>query len=148
VQTDSGGSFSYRLAPGSSRTLTFSYTAYSDDPAPTATSTMSVAVIPQIELRISPRRTRNHGTIVWHGDVTGGPYPDRGVFLLVQVRAGQRWATFDDLVSHRDRFAYKYTFRRTSRPTTYSFRVSLPDGGSAGYPYLWAASHVVRIHVA
>jgi hypothetical protein len=148
VKTATNGTFSYRLPRGASRTLTFSYTAYSDDPTPTASSSVAIEVIPHIALRISPRRTRNNGTIVWHGDVSGGPYPRRGVFLLVQVRAGRRWETFDDLVSDRGRFAYRYTFRRTSQPTTYSFRVSLPEGGSVGYPYLWAASHVVRVRVS
>ena len=38
VKTASDGSFSYRLAPGASRTLTFSYAAYSDDATPTAST--------------------------------------------------------------------------------------------------------------
>jgi hypothetical protein len=148
VKTASDGSFSYRLAPGASRTLTFSYTAYSDDATPTASTLLPIAVIPKISLRITPRHTHNNSTITWRGEVSGGPYPPGGVGLQVQVREDRRWVTFDDLVTRGGRFSYRYTFHRTTQPTTYTFRVSLPYGGSVGYPYRWAASRKIAIHVA
>jgi hypothetical protein len=147
VKTASDGSFNYRLGRGASRTLTFSYTAYSDDATPTASTLLPIAVIPNISLRIKPRRTHNNGTITWRGKVSGGPYPHEGVSLQVQVREDRRWVTFDNLVTRSGRFAYRYTFRRTTQPTTYTFRISLPFGGSVGYPYRWAASHAVKVRV-
>lgn len=147
VQTARNGTFSYQVPRGASRTFTFSYTAYSNDPNPTASTIMPIAVIPDISLRISPRRTHNGRTILWRGEVSGGPYPPQGVSLQVQVREGRRWQTFDNLVTHNGRFSYRYTFHRTTRPTTYRFRVSLPYAGSVGYPYRWAASHMIAIHV-
>ena len=105
-------------------------------------------MIPNISLRITPRHTHDNGTITWRGEVSGGPYPPGGVGLQVQVREDRRWVTFDDLVTRGGRFSYRYTFHRTTQPTTYTFRVSLPYGGSVGYPDRWAASRKIAIHVA
>jgi hypothetical protein len=67
--------------------------------------------------------------------------------LLVQVREGHRWQTFDQLMTHDGRFAYRYTFLRTPATTTYAFRVALPASGAAGYDYLPSHSRVVKVRV-
>jgi len=148
VQTNAQGSFVYSVPPGPGRTLTFAYTAYSDDSVPAATGRAIIPVYPIIKLAITPRLTQNDGTVTWQGNITGGPYPTDGVTMLVQVREGRRWQTFDQITTRNGRFAYRYTFRRTTLPTTYTFRVTLPESGSAGYPYAPAGSNTVRVHVA
>lgn len=147
VRTRADGSFSYRLGAGASRTLSFSYTAYSDDPTPASASAITIRVIPTISLKITPRRTHNRGTIEWTGKVAGGPYPAGGVSLQAQVREDGRWVTFDDILARRGRFEYAYTFLRTTEPTSYLFRVALPHGGAVGYPYQWAASRGINVRV-
>jgi hypothetical protein len=103
--------------------------------------------VPRIELAITPRRTSNGATIAWTGRVLGGPYPPGGVTLLVEVREGRRWQPFDQIVARGGRFAYRYTFLRTTRPTNYRLRVALPANGAGGYDYQPGASNPITVHV-
>jgi hypothetical protein len=141
------GTFSYSVPNGPSRRLTFSYRAYSDDPSPSADARAVVSVIPRIRLRISPHRTHNGGTIGWRGELLDGPFPTDGVTLLIEVREGRRWQPFDQVVAVKGRFAYRYTFLRTTSPTSYRFRVALPASGSSGYDYQPGGSNAITVHV-
>jgi hypothetical protein len=148
VQTGLYGSFSYTVPPGPDRVLRFSYTAYSGDPSPSVTETATIAIRPSIHLRITPHRTSNGHTIHWSGTVAGGPYPSQGVTLDVEVSEGRRWRIFDQVVANRKgAFHYSYRFHATTEPTTYQFRVALPDSGSGGYPYTAGGSNPVNVHV-
>jgi hypothetical protein len=142
------GTFSYSVPNGPSRTVTFSYRAFSDDPSPSASAQAVISVLPRIRLTIGPRSTFNGGTITWHGRVAGGPYPPGGVTLLVEVKEGRRWQPFDEIVARGGRFTYRYTFLRTTQPTSYRFRVALPASGSSGYEYrAGGGSNWVSVHV-
>jgi hypothetical protein len=148
VQTALDGSFSYKVPTGPDRTLEFSYTAYSDDPGPSATATARIMISPRISLSIRPHHVRNRHTIYWTGTIAGGPYPQQGVTLDVEVQEGRHWKIFEQVVaSRRGRFRYSYRFRLTEEPTTYTFRVALPDTGAQGYPYTRGASNTVEVHV-
>jgi hypothetical protein len=148
AQTNQDGSFSYTVPRGPDRKLRFSYTAYSDDPAPSATATATVSVRPRIALHIAPHLLSNDHTMRWTGTIGPGPYPRQGTTLLVEVRDGTHWKTFDQVVAGaKGRFAYTYTFRSTFEPTTYTFRVALPDTGAQGYPYAPTTSNTVNVHV-
>jgi hypothetical protein len=147
VATNAGGRFTLALARGPTRTLRFSYRAYSNDASLSATATIRIAVFPEISLTIFPRATDNGDTVTWHGAVAGGPYPRGGLTLLVEVREGRRWVAFDQLNARDGRFAYSYTFLRTTVATTYEFRITIPASGAAGYDYLPAASRAVAVHV-
>jgi hypothetical protein len=148
VQTALDGSFTYEVPKGPDRRLEFSYTAYSDDPAPTATATTTIMVRPRITLSIKPRRTTNRHTIHWTGTVTGGPYPQQGVTLDVEVKEGKHWKIFDQVVANsKGQFRYSYRFHATEEPTTYTFRVTLPDTGAQGYPYTHGTSNTTNINV-
>jgi hypothetical protein len=149
VQTGLDGSFSYEVPTGPSRTLSFSYTAYSNDPGPSATATATIAIRPVIKLRIGPRRTSNGHAIHWNGRVADGPYPRQGVALDVEVREGRHWKIFaQTLADKRGRFHYSYRFHATTVATTYTFRVALPDTGARSYPYAPGASNTVKVRVA
>jgi hypothetical protein len=148
VQSALDGSFSYKLPAGPDRQLRFSYTAYSDDPAPSASATAAILIRPKIKLKIRPRHTSNAHTIYWAGTLTGGPYPPEGVTLDVEVQEGRSWRIFDQVVANRrGRFRYSYRFHATGEPTTYTFRVALPHTGAQGYPYTWGASNSINVHV-
>jgi hypothetical protein len=149
VQTALDGSFEYAVPRGPDRTLRFSYVAYSDDPGPSATATAAIRISSRIKLRIKPHHTSNGHSIYWTGTVTGGPYPPQGVTLEVEVQEGRFWRVFDQVVANRKgQFHYSYRFHETTQPTTYTFRVALPDSGSGGYPYVPAASNTIGIHIA
>jgi hypothetical protein len=148
VQSALDGSFSYKVPAGPDRQLRFSYTAYSDDPAPSASATAAILIRPKIKLKIRPRHTSNAHTIYWAGTLTGGPYPPEGVTLDVEVQEGRSWRIFDQVVANRrGRFRYSYRFHATGEPTTYTFRVALPHTGAQGYPYTWGASNSINVHV-
>ncbi len=148
VRTALDGSFSYKVPVGPDRILRFTYTAYSNDPGPSATATTTIAVRPRIKLRIGPHSTSNGHTIHWSGTVAGGPYPTQGVTLDVEVREGKHWRIFDQVVANRKgRFHYHYHFHATTEPTTYTFRVALPHTGAQNYPYMPGASGTVEVHV-
>jgi len=145
VATD--GSFHWDIAPGPSREITFSYSAFFGE-YPLAPKTLRVKVVPKIALYISPLRTHNHGTIVWTGRIQGGPYPSQGVPLLPEVWEGTHWQVFDEIVSkHEGRFEYLYTFLRTKQPTVYTFRIATPATGDVGYQYSAGASRPVKVRV-
>ena len=148
VQTGLDGSFSYTVPAGPDRSLQFSYTAYSDDPGPSATAIATIAIRPKIKLKIGPHRTSNGHSIRWAGTIAGGPYPSQGVTLDVEVQEGRRWRIFDQVVANRKgQFHYSYRFHATVEATTYRFRVALPASGSGGYPYTPGASNTVDVHV-
>jgi hypothetical protein len=148
VQSALDGSFSYKVPAGPDRQLRFSYTAYSDDSAPSASATAAILIRPKIKLKIRPRHTSNAHTIHWAGTLTGGPYPPEGVTLDVEVQEGRSWRIFDQVVANRrGRFRYSYRFHATGEPTTYTFRVALPHTGAQGYPYAPGASNTVNVHV-
>jgi hypothetical protein len=148
ITTNPAGRFTYRAANGPNRTIRFGYRAYFNDVNPAAGREVRVLVRPRIRIKISPRDTHNYGSITWRGRITGGPYPASGVSLLVEVYEGHRWQPFDEIVSTDGQFAYRYTFLRTTRPTSYRFRVALPVSGSLGYEYLPGASNTIRIDVS
>jgi hypothetical protein len=149
VQTALDGSFSYKVPTGPDRTLELSYTAYSDDPGPSATATARIMISPRITLRIKPHRTSNRHTIFWTGTVSGGPYPAQGVTLDVEVQEGRVWKIFAQVVANRKgQYRYSYRFHATEESTTYTFRVALPDTGAQGYHYTHGASNTVNVHVA
>jgi hypothetical protein len=148
VQTALDGSFSYKVPTGPARQLRFSYTAYSDDPGPSASATAAIRIRPRIKLRIQPHDTSNGRAIYWAGTVAGGPYPPEGVALDVEVQEGRSWRIFDQVVANsKGRFRYSYRFHATGEPTTYTFRVALPHTGAQGYPYTWGASNSIDVHV-
>jgi hypothetical protein len=141
------GQFRFQVPAGPSRTISFAYRAFADDPRAAAVARVHLSVLPRIRLRIRPRRTFDGGTITWRGRVSGGPYPRGGVTLLVEVREGRRWQPFDEIVARGGWFAYRYTFLRTTEPTSYRFRVALPANGAGGYDYVPAGSNAITVHV-
>jgi predicted outer membrane repeat protein len=148
VQTALDGSLTYKLPRGPSRTLHFSYTAYSNDPGPSATATVTIAIRPKIHLRIKPNTTRNGHKIYWSGMISGGPYPRQGVTLDIEVKEGPYWRFFNQTrAGRKGHFHFKYRFHATTEPTTYTFRVALPNTGAHGYPYVHSASNTINIHV-
>jgi hypothetical protein len=148
VQSGLDGSFSYKVPKGPDRTLEFSYTAFSDDPNPAARATVVIMIRPKIKLKITPQHTRNEHTIHWSGTIGAGPYPRQGVSLVVEVQEGRHWRAFDQVVANaKGRFSYSYRFHATEEPTTYAFRIALPNTGAQGYPYAPGGSNVVNVRV-
>jgi hypothetical protein len=131
VQTNAEGRFDYWVPIGASRTLTFSYRAYSNDTNP--------AAIAHVKIRVRPRsrfisRPTGCGARARSTGAGGSPaaLPSNRPDTSGRSEVGTTMGTFDQLVTHDGLFAYRYTFRRTPVTTTYAFRVALPVSGVAG----------------
>src|SRR6185436_13381758 len=59
VTTSEDGRFAYRIAKGPSRTIRFAYKAYTLDPAPVQTATLSLNVKAGIKLKLTPHHVTN-----------------------------------------------------------------------------------------
>lgn len=149
VTTGLDGSFAYTVPPGPNRVLRFSYVSYSDDPGPSAHATAVLRVRPRMSLAITPTVVRNNHWVFWTATVLGAPFPPQGIALVVQVKEGRRWQTFDEVVLHHEgtRRIYRYRFRKTFAATNYALRLALPAKGSGDYPFWFGASNVVNVHV-
>jgi hypothetical protein len=73
VTTSEDGRFAYRIAKGPSRTIRFAYKAYTLDPAPVQTATLSLGVKAGIKLKLTPRRVTNGQKVRFKGRLKGGP---------------------------------------------------------------------------
>lgn len=141
VRTGSDGGFSYLVAPGSSRTLRFSYRSA----AHFAVRDIEVLVRGSATLRASRRALRNGQSVLFAGRISGGTVP-RGKLVQLQVRVGRAWRTFAVVRTRaRGGFRHRYRFTRTRRTTTYRFRALVP--AERGYPYAGARSPGVRVRV-
>jgi hypothetical protein len=149
IRTRRDGSFAYVLPRGPSRRIALSYRAFSNDATPSATASATVLVMPSISLSITPTSTSNGHTITFTGNVSGGHEPPGGLTLEIEYREGTNWMIYDTTRTRRGdgRYLWQYTFRRTTQPITYWFRVAIPSSGVAGYPYVPVASAARGVHV-
>jgi hypothetical protein len=147
VRTAANGSFVYLVPPGSSRHITLSYREF--PAAAGASARVAVLVTPSITLQISPTSTSNGHTITFTGRVAGGDEPRGGLPLALEYLEGSRWMIYTLVRARRGdgRFAYRYTFERTTQSITYTFRMAIPASGVPGYPYQPAASPARSVHV-
>ncbi len=149
VRTGANGKFDYAVPPGPSRRLTAVYREYLTESTPSVSASVELRVTPTISLQITPTSTFNGDTITFRGAVSGGDEPRGGLALELEYLEGNRWMVYT-LVSARPgdgRFLYRYTFRRTTEPITYTFRLAIPSGGVAGYPFQPTASPARSVHV-
>jgi hypothetical protein len=147
VTTGEDGRFAYRIAKGPSRTIRFAYKAYTLDPAPVQTATISLGVRAGIALRLSPRHVRNGQKISFRGRLRGGP-ARKGTRVTIDVivpDARRRVPIGNVKADGRGRFAFGYRFRRTLVKARYRFKARLT--AQPGYPYSGAMSRRVSVVV-
>jgi hypothetical protein len=130
----------------SSRTLRLFYRSHVGDANATASATLSLLVRAGLSLAATPRAVHNGDSVTFRGRLLGRPLPRRGKLVEVQVRFPSGWRTFATVRTGRNGvFRYRYTFRRTLKPTTYQFRVRARQ--ETGYPYETGTSHAVQVRV-
>jgi hypothetical protein len=149
VSSAANGTFGYKFGAGPSRVIKLTYKAFADDAGPSASASADLLVKPSISLTVLPTRTRNGRTITYRGRVYGGYIPKDGLPLNVEYRDGSRWRSFDQTRARgkSGAFVYRYTFKRTTIPIIYRFRVAIPGAGVTGYPYEAAASRSRSVRV-
>jgi len=148
VTTGEDGRFAYRIAKGPSRTVRFAYKAYTLDPAPVSTATVSLGVKAGIKLRLKPRHVRNGQKIRFLGRLKGGP-ARKGTRVTIDVLvpdARRRVPIGNVKADGKGRFRFSYRFRRTLVKARYRFQARLT--AQPGYPYRGATSRRVSVVVA
>ena len=72
-----------------------------------------------------------------------------GLPLELEYLEGSQWMiyTLIHAAPADGSFSYSYTFRRTTQPITYTFRVAIPATGVSGYPFQPAVSAPRSVHV-
>ncbi len=143
--TGADGRFSLRIAAGSSRTLRFAYRAHVGDALAVAARTLTLNVRPSIALRVSPHTTSVGGSILFRGQLRGGPIPRGGKQLVLEARSpGSSWIEFKVVRTNargRYRAAYRFKF---AGPADYRFRArSEPE---SDFPFAGGSSNVVAVH--
>jgi hypothetical protein len=145
VTTDRTGRFSYRLPPGSSRVIRFSYRAFSRDPGPVAVAQATLHVRAGVSLRVSPTRVRNGSVIRFAGRVLGERGSRRAIVTIYALVGGPRPRVPVETVraGADGRFVYRYRFRSIPGPSVYRFEARVPK--QTGYPYSEGASGAVVV---
>jgi hypothetical protein len=123
--TDAAGRFTFTVASGPSRTITFA--------AHGATARVTVRVIPRVTLRASTRR----GVVTLSGRVSGAP-PGVRKRVELQARAGRRWRPFASTRLARRGGTFRYRTRTSAR----AFRAVVR--AERGWPFLTGASATTR----
>ena len=132
VRTDRAGAFRYTVPPGPSRLIRFGYRARLGDAAYAHTTDIDVRVAGKVTLRLNRTTLRNGQTLTYKGTVAG--VGARRPLVQIQVRSQGRWVNVC-VVRTRGKGSYscRYHFRRTFRPTTYTFRALVRK--QEGLPY-------------
>lgn len=145
VRTNAKGRFTLRLP----RTLTsgalgLAYRSHLADTTPVATRTLILAVVPTLQLHVSPILSAIHHTIYFAGRVLGGAIPPGGKQLVLEGRTpGTPWVQFKVIrTSARGTFHASYRFVIPG-PSAYTFRIV--SQYEADYPFLAGVSNLVGL---
>jgi hypothetical protein len=141
--TNEKGFFSFRVPPGPSRRVYF----VDRTPTGAAVDSVFVRVRAPVELHGSPLSLRNGQTLTMRGTLKAPPYPKRGALVELQAYRESGWQTFGTVdTNRRGRFAFRYTFSRTSGVQHYLLRARVPK--QPDYPFENGASHPIKVTVA
>ncbi len=132
--TDARGRVSLRLPSGPSRVVRLTYGD--------SVATVTVKVRAPLRLSVSPKSTRNQGTVRLTGSVAGTKLPTR---VELQAFSGGHWFPFKTVALRKGKFSARYRFTRTFSAQRYRFRAVLHT--DRDFPYEAATSPVVAVSV-
>jgi hypothetical protein len=143
VTTGADGTFSYKLPGGPSRTMTFAYSAFTNDREPTATSSLRTVVRAQLSARISPRTVGAGKKVTLTGRLR--LLGREGVQVQIQARDASQWRTIAVVSTTRDGdFRWRYRFKPSGAGRTFAFRARV---ASPIYPFASGSSRPVLVRV-
>jgi hypothetical protein len=145
ARTDAAGRFTMRLPRTlTSGTLRLGYRSHVADTTPVATRTLTLAVLPTLQLHVTPAISAIGHTIHFNGRVLGGAIPHGGKQIILEGRTPEtRWIQFD-VVRTNSHGAFHASYRfHLPGPLSYSFRVV--SQYEADYPFLAGSSNTVGV---
>jgi hypothetical protein len=141
--TDAHGFFTYKVKKGTSRRVFFVHRTGSG----AVVGSVAVRVRAPVELHGYPLSLVNGQTLTMRGRLLSPPYPKRGALVELQAYRETGWQTFATTNSNRrGRFAYRYTFSRTTGVQHYLLRARVPK--QEDYPFEAGSSHPIKVTVA
>ena len=148
LSTDSAGRFTYTLAAGASRTVTFSYPGTATL-RPTTAST-SVAVQGKVTLAVAPKRAVADAPLLMSGRVFGGFIPPGGVlvqlwFSITKLTGAE---PFEHVIytNNKGYWRIRFPLANQSRHLIYHFFVVVAK--QTGWPFAPADSNTVTRYVS
>jgi hypothetical protein len=142
VLSAADGSFTARIAAGSSRLIQLAYRAFSGDRNYAAVASLRETVAGALGLNVTPRRTSSTGRIVLSGRVLGS-VPRAGVVVELLVRYRGAWEPFR--TPRTDGFGrFHLAYRFQGAVGRFPFRAAVL-GGQSGFPYAGAKSNTVDV---
>ena len=144
VRTDPKGAFSYDVAAGPSRTVSFRFEGTARHrPADREASTRVAAAA---TIAASRRAVRNGESVLFRGKVRSLPVPPAGKVLDLQAFYRGKWRTFaTPRAKAKGKWSYRYRFGATRGTVPYRFRVLIRP--ESAYPYDTGYSKTVRVVV-
>jgi len=141
--TDAHGFFTYKVKKGPSRRVFFVHRTGSG----AVVGSVAVRVRAPLELQGTPLSLVNGQTLTMRGRLLSPPYPKRGSLVELQAYRETGWQTFATTnTNRRGRFAYRYTFSRTTGVQHYLLRARVPK--QENYPFEAGSSHPIKVTVA
>jgi hypothetical protein len=134
--TATDGSFELPVdAGGRSRDLRVVYFPQGGSNVNRGSNALTLKVRQDAVFSVSSRRLHNGGKLLFKGRVLGA-IPRSGVDVRVQVQLNRSWYTFTKLRTNRSqggRFQASHRFTKTTRATTYRFRILVLPKSRATY---------------
>jgi hypothetical protein len=145
LRTDAAGRFTLHLPRTmTSAALGLAYRSHLADTTPVASSTLTLAVTPTLQLHVTPTQSAIGHTIYFKGRVLGGAIPPGGKQLVLEAHSpGNPWIQFNTIrTTPQGAFRASYRFHLPG-PVPYTFRVI--SHYEADYPFLAGTSNVVGV---
>lgn len=132
ISRQDGSLLMFTRKGGVSRQMRLVYFPRDGHDANRGSGTLSLRIRQGARLSLSRSRLHNRSTLRFGGKVDGA-VSGRGPLVQVQVKLPAGWSTFASSRARHGRFRLSYRFMRTTRRTTYRFRVRVVPNDSAAY---------------
>ncbi|HTX12079.1 MAG TPA: hypothetical protein VME22_25900 [Solirubrobacteraceae bacterium] len=148
VRTGSDGRLRYNIAPGPSRTITFSFPG--TDTMRAASASMSVQVAGRATITASKVAVAGQ-KLRLSGRVLGGYIPPGGTLIQLQYRVAgypEGWAPFDVLVRSRRNGFWSTTVTLPPNAANFTYEIRAVVSAQTGWPWTGAVTNVITRRVA
>lgn len=143
IMTGADGTYTYRPATFSSRSLEFAYAASVGSSSYRDSQSISLQVKSSVHFKASKRRASSGAVVKFAGRVMAKPLPKRGVRVVIEAQAGSRWVTAAVIRTKASgKFSWSHRFSNRG-----SYRLRARVLGSSDLPAQPSSSRFVGLRV-